>query len=147
MNRMKRLRWLGATAAGLCSALLVALAATPAATAGPTTSPANPPITAIPVLATAALAAGGTATGPASPPITAIPVLASNALAAGSIGPVAPVQSPNVAHVVVVRTIPAGIADWQTALIAIASALLAASGAVLADRARAGRRKAALSVA
>jgi hypothetical protein len=147
MNSIKRLRWLGAIAAGLCSALLVAVAAAQAATAGPTTLPEYPPITAIPILASAALAASGAATGSASPPITAIPWLASNVLAARSSGPVAPVQSPNVAPVVVVRTIPAGIADWQTALIAIAAALLAAAGAVLADRARAARRKTALSAA
>jgi hypothetical protein len=147
MNIIRRLRWLGAIAAGLCPALLVAVAAAQAATAGSATSPANPPITAIPILATAALAASGAATGPASPPITAIPVLASNALAAHTSGPVAQVQSPEVAPVVIVRTIPAGIAGWLTALIAIASALLAAAGAVLADRARAARRKTALSAA
>jgi len=146
MNSMKRLRWVGAIAAGLCPDLLVAVAAAQAATAGPATSPANPPITAIPILATTALAASGATTGPASPPITAIPVLASNALAAHS-GPVAPVQFTKVAPVVVVRTIPAGIAGWLTALIAIASALLAAAGALLADRARAARRKTAPSAA
>jgi hypothetical protein len=147
MNSMKRLRWLGAIAAGLCPALLVAVAAAQAATAGLATSPANPPITAIPILATTALAASSAATGPASPPITAIPVLASNALAAHTSGPVAQVQPPKATSVVVVRTSPAGIADWLTALIAIASALLAAGGAVLADRARAARRRAALSAA
>ena len=36
---------------------------------------------------------------------------------------------------------------WQITLIAVAAALLAATVAVLADRARAGRRKAAVAVA
>jgi MFS family permease len=40
-------------------------------------------------------------------------------------------------HIVVVGGMP----GWQIALIAIGAALLAAAAAVLADRARAGRRK------
>ena len=40
-----------------------------------------------------------------------------------------------------------GMPGWQITLIAVAAALLAATVAVLADRARAGRRKAAVAAA
>jgi hypothetical protein len=147
MNIIRHPQWLGATVAGLISALLVAAVTVPAAMAGPVTTPTIPPITAIPILAGAALAASGQPAGPANPPITAIPLLAGNALAGGTGAPPAPVQHLGQPPAVVMRVISVGITGWLAALIAIVAALLAAAAAVLADRAwvrrRATRRPAA----
>ena len=49
--------------------------------------------------------------------------------------------------VVVHTTVSGGMPGWQITLIAVAAALLAATVAVLADRARASRRKATTAAA
>jgi hypothetical protein len=61
----------------------------------------------------------------------------------GAGGVTAPATVPAVTRTVVVGGMP----GWQIALIAAGAALLAAGLAVLADRARAARRKTALSAA
>ena len=50
-------------------------------------------------------------------------------------------------HTAVHPVVTGGMPGWQITLIALAAALLAATVAVLADRARAGRRKAAVAAA
>jgi hypothetical protein len=50
-------------------------------------------------------------------------------------------------HPTVHTVVTGGMPGWQITLIAVAAALLAATVAVLADRARAGRRKAAVVAA
>ena len=50
-------------------------------------------------------------------------------------------------HTAVHTIVTGGMPGWQITLIAVAAALLAATVAVLADRARAGRRKAAVAAA
>ena len=50
-------------------------------------------------------------------------------------------------HTAVHTVVTGGMPGWQITLIAVAAALLAATVAVLADRARAGRRKAAVAAA
>ena len=50
-------------------------------------------------------------------------------------------------HTAVYTVVTGGMPGWQITLIAVAAALLAATVAVLADRARAGRRKAAVAAA
>jgi hypothetical protein len=57
--------------------------------------------------------------------------------------PGGPAPSPVQVHTIVAGGMP----GWQVALIAVAAALLAATVAVLADRARASRRQAATAAA
>jgi hypothetical protein len=54
----------------------------------------------------------------------------------GSYGPAGPVPATTIVHVITTG----GMAGWQITLIALAAALLAATVAVFADRARAARR-------
>ena len=70
----------------------------------------------------------------AAPAAFALPV---PPIGGGSGSVTAPTQPPAGVHTVVVG----GMAGWQIALIAVGAALIAATIAVLADRARAARRR------
>jgi hypothetical protein len=111
MNRIKHIRRLASTLAGLACTLLAAAAAAPAAFAIP--PPSAPP--------------GGNKHPPLPSKDVVAPLLGPNR--AGY---------PPLSHVRIVTE--GGMPGWQIALIAVAAAVLAAAVAVLLDRARATRR-------
>jgi len=121
MNPVRHIRRLAGVLAGLAAAMLAFAATAPAALAsGPGPLPLPPPIR---------------EKHPSLPPgHVGGPVLGSNR--AGY---------PPISHVHTVVT--GGMPGWQITLIAIGAALLAATVAVLLDRARAARRKAITAAA
>jgi hypothetical protein len=120
MNPVRHIRRLGATLAGLAGALLAFTAAAAAAFAMPVSSAPPGLLQQPPVL-------------PPEPGMIEPPAV----LPAQVTGPVTGPVTGSV-HAVVIGGMP----DWQIALIAIGAALLAATIAVLLDRARAIRRNA-----
>ena len=71
--------------------------------------------------------------------LTAV-VLACGATPAFAVPPPPEPSEPATSPVVIHTTVSGGMPGWQIALIAVAAALLAATVAVLADRARASRK-------
>ena len=147
MNPTRRpgpIRRLASALAALAAALLAAAAAAPAAFAARTV-PSGPPAGA------GLLEPPGCSNHPPLPGQAAAAVAEHHESPTGAVPAAAAAHLHQLAHQapgpVPVHTVVAGMPGWQIALIAAGAALLAATVAVLADRARTARRQAATPAA
>ncbi len=147
MNPTRRpgpIRRLASALAALAAALLAAAAAAPAAFAARTV-PIGPPA------AAGRLEPPGCSNHPPLPGQAAAAVAEHHESPTGALPAAAAAHLHQLAHqapgTVPVHTVVGGMPGWQIALIAAGAALLAATVAVLADRARTARRQAATRAA